>query len=161
MPVIEHRLVVNAPQERVFDLARSIDLHRATMTKHDEIAVDGVTEGLIGLNETVTWEATHFGVRQRLTSRITICERPLRFQDVMVAGAFAGFTHDHFFRRTADDATLMHDVFEYRSPLWILGHLADALFLEKYMTELLAERNRVIKETAEGEEWRKYLSEDA
>jgi ligand-binding SRPBCC domain-containing protein len=156
MPLIALETDISAPIERVFDLARSIDLHIATMSKHDEIAVGGVTKGLIGLGETVTWQATHFGIRQKLTSKITVCDRPHRFQDVMVKGAFKGFTHDHLLTKTAN-GTLMHDVFDYESPLWFLGKIADALFLESYMTEMLSERNEVIKRAAESEEWRNFL----
>lgn len=96
MPLIHLETEIRAPMERVFDLARSIDLHRISMETTSERAVDGVTSGLIGLGETVTWEAVHFGFPQRLTSKITICDRPRHLQDVMVSGAFAGFTHDHF-----------------------------------------------------------------
>jgi ligand-binding SRPBCC domain-containing protein len=156
MPVINLEILVNAPIDRVFDLARSIDLHRETMSKHDEKAIAGVTSGLINLGETVTWQATHFGVRQTLTSEITVCDRPHHFQDVMVQGAFAGFTHDHFLAETPN-GTLMRDVFAYESPLWILGYLADFLFLEKYMTELLRERNEMIRRAAESEDWREFL----
>ena len=51
----------------------------------------------------------------------------------------------------------MTDIFDYNSPLWILGKIADALFLEKYMREMLAERNDLIKRVAESEEWRKFI----
>jgi ligand-binding SRPBCC domain-containing protein len=156
MPLISLETDISAPIERVFDLARSIDLHIATMSKHDEIAVGGVTKGLIGLGETVTWQATHFGIRQKLTSKITICDRPHRFQDVMVKGAFKCFTHDHLLKKTAN-GTLMQDIFDYESPFWFLGKIADALFLENYMTEMLTERNEVIKRAAESEEWKKFI----
>lgn len=111
---------------------------------------------MIELGETVTWEAVHFGVRQRLTSKITVCDRPRHLQDVMVTGVFAGFTHDHFLSET-ETGTLMKDDFDYRSPLGPLGSLADLLFLEAYMTKLLAERNAVIKRFAEGDEWKAVL----
>ncbi len=88
MPLIKIELTVNAPVERVFDLARCIDLHEATMTKHNEKAIGGVTKGLIGMGECVTWEATHFGIEQNLTSKITVFERPKHFRDSMVKGAF-------------------------------------------------------------------------
>lgn len=70
MPVIEIELRILAPAERVFDLSRSVDLHvRSTAWTHER-AVAGVTRGLLSLDDQVTWEAVHFGVRQRLTSRI-------------------------------------------------------------------------------------------
>jgi ligand-binding SRPBCC domain-containing protein len=157
MPIIKIEFRVNAPLERVFDLARCIDLHEATMMKQGEKAIAGVTKGLIKLGETVTWEATHFSVKQNLTSKITQYERPRHFRDSMVEGVFKRFDHDHFFEHSGAQ-TLMKDIFDYDSPLGFLGNIADILFLESYMREILTERNRLIKEIAEGDEWRKFLS---
>jgi ligand-binding SRPBCC domain-containing protein len=156
MPIIKLETVINAPIERVFDLARSIDLHKNTMSKYDEKALAGVTKGLINLNETVTWEATHFGVRQRLTAKITAFESPRYFRDSMVAGAFKRFDHDHFFEQIGGQ-TRVKDVFDYDSPLGILGKIADALFVEKHLREMLAERNQIIKAVAENGDWRNFL----
>ena len=156
MPIIKLETEISAPIEQVFDLARSIDLHRATMTRYKEKAVAGITSGLISLDETVTWEATHFGVRQRLTSKITRLERPRHFRDSMVRGAFRRFDHDHFFEQIGGKTTVK-DVFDYDSPLGILGKFADALFLENHLREMLEERNQIIKAAAESDDWRKFL----
>lgn len=115
-----------------------------------------MTSGLIGLNETVTWRAKHFGVYQQLTTKITEYDRPNYFTDEMVSGAFKSFKHEHHFAEL-DGRTLMTDIFDYQSPLGSLGKLADKLFLEVYMTELLVERNRVIKEFAESGKWEEVL----
>lgn len=88
MPVIDLETKINAPIERVFDLARSIDLHQRSMGHTQERAVGGVLSGLLDLGQTVTWEAVHFGFRQRLTSKITVCDRPTHLQDIMVEGGF-------------------------------------------------------------------------
>ncbi len=158
MPLIKLKTKINAPVERVFDLARCIDLHAETMQKHKEKAIDGITEGLINLDESVTWEATHFGIRQKLTSKITVFDRPNHFRDEMQKGAFKGFTHDHFFEECENEKTLMCDRFDYESPFRLFGKIADALFLEKYMTRILKKRNLVIRKTAEGENWQKFIT---
>lgn len=62
MPIIEITTTVAAPAERVFDLARSIDLHMASTSGTNEQAIAGVTTGLIGADDEVTWRAKHFGV---------------------------------------------------------------------------------------------------
>jgi ligand-binding SRPBCC domain-containing protein len=157
MPIIKIEMKIDAPVERVFDLARCIDLHTESMSETKEKAVAGKTKGLININETVTWEAIHFGIKQKLTSKITIYERPFRFRDVMVKGAFKRFDHDHFFE-TRNSRTIMKDVFDYDSPLGFLGKLADGLFLENYMKKLLESRNKLIKAVAESDEWKKYIS---
>ncbi len=156
MPIIKLETEINAPVERVFDLARSIDLHKDSMSKYDERAVAGVTSGLINLHETVTWEAVHFSVRQRLTSRITAFERPRYFRDSMVSGAFKRFDHDHYFEEIGGQ-TLVKDVFDYDSPLGILGQIADLMFVESHMREMLLKRNQIIKAAAESDDWRKFL----
>jgi ligand-binding SRPBCC domain-containing protein len=157
MPVINLEPKIQAPIERVFDLARSIDLHQHSMDHTEERPVGGVTNGLIDVGQTVTWEAVHFGIRQRLTSKITVCDRPTHLQDIMVKGAFAYFTHDHYLSEI-DARTLMKDRFEFASPLWPLGTIVDVLFLARYMTGLLEKRNDVIKRAAESEDWRQFLT---
>lgn len=156
MPRIKLETIIDAPIERVFDLARCIDLHAESLLHTNEKAVAGVTKGLINLGETVTWEATHFGIKQKLTSKITICERPVKFSDTMISGAFARFDHDHFFA-AVDGKTLMRDVFDYDSPLGFLGEIADFLFLENYMKDLLTKRNETLKQIAESNDWKRFL----
>ena len=148
MPRLELVMDIAAPIGRVFDLARSIDVHQESQTRHGEKAVAGRTSGLIEAGETVTWEAVHFGVRQRLSSRIDEMTKPVHFRDSMVSGAFAGFVHDHHFEEI-EGGTRMRDVFEYTAPLGLLGRLADALFLQRYMRRLLEGRNEVIRRLAE------------
>jgi ligand-binding SRPBCC domain-containing protein len=156
MPVIELSTLIRAPRERVFDLARSIDAHQHTTGGTEERAVAGVTSGLIGMGDEVTWQARHFGVRQRLTVRVTAFDRPKRFQDIMIAGAFRRMGHDHEFEEHPA-GTRMRDRFEFQSPLGFLGRLVDSLFLTAYMRRFLAGRNTSLKQLAESDEWRRYL----
>ncbi len=157
MPRIELTTQIHAPIDRVFDLSRSLDLHVTSMAHTGEKAIAGVTRGLIELNEEVTWRAKHFGIWQQLTSRITAFQRPTHLRDSMVRGAFCRFDHDHFFREVGGGTTELRDVFDFDAPLGFLGHLANALFLTRYMTALLATRNQAIQEAAEGEGWRRFL----
>ncbi|GAB4156881.1 MAG: hypothetical protein Tsb0033_08040 [Winogradskyella sp.] len=156
MPIIELRTEIKAPVEIVFDLSRSIDLHKISTEHTNETAIAGKTRGLIGLNESVTWRAKHLGIYQKLTSRITEFDRPNYFTDEMVSGAFKEFKHGHYFE-DLNGRTIMNDVFNYKSPFGILGKLADRIFLEKYMTDLLIERNHIIKEFAESDKWKQIL----
>jgi len=156
MPVIELSTVIRAPRERVFDLARSIDAHQDTTGGTEERAVAGVTRGLIGMDGEVTWEARHFGVRQRLTVRVTAFDRPKHFQDIMISGAFKSMVHDHEFSEHPT-GTWMRDRFEFKSPLGILGKIADWLLLTSYMRRFLVHRNEVLKQLAESSAWSRYL----
>lgn len=148
MPTIDFTLAIQAPVELCFDLARDIDLHMQSTAGTGERAVAGVQSGLIHLGEEVTWEATHFGIRQRLTSRITQFNRPWHFRDSQVRGAFRRFDHDHYFRVEAG-ATHMREIFDYDSPLGPLGRLADVCFLKAYMTRFLRRRALFLKAAAE------------
>ena len=148
MPVIDLSTSISAPPQICFDLARDIDLHVRSTPGTNERAVRGITSGLIGLGQEVTWEATHFGIRQRLTSRITAFDRPRHFRDSLVRGAFRRFDHDHFFLPDGASTT-MRDVFDYESPFGWLGRYADRLFLRSYMVRLLAQRASIIKVAAE------------
>jgi ligand-binding SRPBCC domain-containing protein len=91
-----------------------------------------------------------------LTSKITAFERPRHFRDRWIAGAFRRFDHDHFFELIGEQ-TRIKDVFDYDSPLGILGKIADAFFVEKHLREMLRERNQIIKAAAENGDWRKFL----
>ncbi|KYG72226.1 ligand-binding SRPBCC domain-containing protein [Roseivirga ehrenbergii] len=157
MPIITIKTIINAPAQRCFDLSRSIDLHQISTIETKERAIAGKTSGLIGLNETVTWQAKHFGITQKLTSKITAFDSPSYFVDEMVSGAFKAFRHEHFFEMIHDQ-TEMTDRFDYTSPLGIIGKLFDNIVLEKYMFSLLYKRNQVIKEFAESNKWKKVLS---
>lgn len=156
MAVIFLSTIIHAPRERVFDLARSIDAHQKSTEQTRERAIAGVTSGLLGPHEQVTWEARHLGIRQRLTVRMTAFERPAHFRDVLVSGAFKRLIHDHTFVETPS-GTEMIDGFEFESPLGVLGRIADWAFLRGYLRRFLIERNRELKRQAESEEWRRYL----
>jgi ligand-binding SRPBCC domain-containing protein len=158
MPVIEIETQIRAPRERCFDLARSIEFHVVTAGKTRETAVSGRTTGLIGAGESVSWRARHFGVWQRLTVKVTAFDRPRHFQDMMTKGAFASMTHDHEFEEN-DEATVMLDRFEFRSPWGPLGALADRFFLQRYLHRFLMVRASLLKAAAESDDWQRYLIE--
>lgn len=123
-----------------------------------ERAVAGVTAGLLALGDEVTWRARHFGIWQQLASRITAFERPIHFRDSMVHGIFQRFDHDHFFAQHGN-ITVMRDVFDFQSPLGILGRMAGQLLLVRYLRSFLRTRNNMIKTVAESDQWQRYLAE--
>src|ERR1700733_15095726 len=147
---------IDAPMERCFQLSLSIDLHVESARKSGERAIDGVTTGLIAAGETVTFQARVFGMRMRHTSQIETMRPYSYFRDVMIAGVFQRFEHDHHFA-PMDDGTRMRDEIRFSTKWGLLGRLAMKLFVRKRLTALLMERNAVIKRVAESEEWRKYL----
>lgn len=148
MPIIKHKTFIKAPIDMCFDLARNVEIHTTTTSQTQERAVGGVTTGLLKKGDEVTWEAIHFGVKQRVTAKISKMNEPYTFTDVLVKGAFHSFTHTHEFIENGS-GTIMKDIFEYKSPFGILGQLADRLFLEKYMRNFLISRAIELKKIAE------------
>ena len=148
MPVIKHTTYIMAPITKCFDLARNVEIHTKTTAKTNEKAVAGVKTGLLNLGDSITWEATHFGFKQKLTAKIIEMNMPFRFVDVMVKGAFHSFTHTHEFVE-CDTGTMMTDTFEYKAPFGFIGIMADKLFLEKYMRNFILVRADELKKIAE------------
>jgi ligand-binding SRPBCC domain-containing protein len=156
MPTIHLTTFIAAPAERVFDLCRSIDLHRKSMAHTNEEAVAGTTNGLINIDETVTWKAKHLMKTRILKSKITAMNRPLSFTDEMVAGDFKKLKHEHHFK-SIENGTLLIDLFHFEAPYGGLGRLVNTLFLTGYMKKMLEKRNQTIKEYAESDKWKFVL----
>ncbi|MEK8127983.1 SRPBCC family protein [Paenibacillus filicis] len=149
MIVIRTETVIDAPIGLCFELARDLRLHTQCVWPHTrERIVQGPETGLVEGGDTVTFEATHFRVRQRLTSRVTEYEAPIRFVDDMVSGAFRSLRHIHQFE-TRGASTVMTDTLELSAPLGPIGWLAERLVLRRYMKAFLMYRNDRLKETAE------------
>ena len=148
MATIEIKTIIKADIKTCFDLSRNIDFHKDSMAHSNERAVAGKTSGLIELDESVTWEAKHFGITQRLTSKITKFESPHYFADEMTSGAFKSFKHEHIFK-SEEGKTIMIDKFQFQSPFGIFGKLANSLFLKRYMKNLLTTRNEYLRLKAE------------
>lgn len=157
MPFIHLTSFIAAPRERVFDLSRSVDLHRASMKAHEEKIVDGVMAGLLRQGDTVTWTAKHLFRQRRLTTRITKMQAPEFFVDEQEKGDFKMMKHEHFFK-PAENGTIMIDQFHFETPHGVLGRLFNQIVLVRYLTRLLHERNRMIKDAAEGTLWKQYIN---
>ncbi|HYL11698.1 MAG TPA: SRPBCC family protein [Terriglobales bacterium] len=153
---LEITTVIAAPIQRCFDLSRSIDLQVDSAHGTGERAVAGVTGGLIGMGQEVTWKARQFGFDVRHTSRITAFDSPFYFQDLMQRGVFKSYCHDHHFEVWKSGTTML-DVVEFEAPLGLLGRLAEKFVIKRRMQKLLERRNAFIKQTAEAAQWRKYL----
>ena len=157
MSTIHLTTFIAAPIERVFDLSRSINLHKISTAGTHEEAVAGTTNGLIKEGETVTWKAKHLFKTRLFTSHITTMNHNDFFCDEMIKGDFKSFKHDHHFK-AIDNGTIMIDVIEFESPYGKIGELFDQFYLTNYLKTLLINRNNVIKEYAETQKWKAILS---
>jgi ligand-binding SRPBCC domain-containing protein len=158
MALITLSTEIRAPIERCFDLSLSVDIHVKSTARTGERAIAGVTSGLMKYGDMVTWRATHLGVTQDLTSRISFYDRPRMFVSEMTKGAFKKLYHEHIFEARGP-ITVMTDKFQIEAPFGILGSIFMSLFLKRYMQGFLEERNQTIRMIAESDEWRRYLPE--
>jgi Uncharacterized conserved protein len=157
MPTIHLTTFIASPVERVFDLSRSIDLHKKSMTSYREQAIAGTTMGLINLNDTVTWKAKHLRRTRVLQVQVTHMDRPYSFTDEMKKGDFKSMKHEHHFKQI-ENGTLMIDLFTFETKYGSIGRFINNLYLTRYLEKLLEQRNQVIREYAESNKWQHILN---
>jgi ligand-binding SRPBCC domain-containing protein len=149
MITIQTQIEISAPINLCFDLARDIDIHTQSVWKQTkERAIGGITAGPIGYDQTVIFQATHFLVRQTLTSKITEYEEPIMFVDEMQKGAFKTLKHIHEFKEI-QGKTLMIDTLHFEAPFGLLGKIVEKLILKNYMKRFIEHRNDQLKKIAE------------
>ena len=140
---------IHAPIEHCFDLARDVSAHtKSAAFSSERVVAPGRIDGFLELGDLVAFEGRHFGIRQRFVARITAFDRPHRFVDEMVEGAFKWLRHVHEFK-SAKNATLMRDTLEWEAPFGILGRLADVIFLRRHMGWFVTTKQTALKRMAE------------
>jgi ligand-binding SRPBCC domain-containing protein len=154
MTTIRVETYIEASREVCFDLARDIRVHEKTTGASQEQVISVLRTGtesdatLLQLDDVVTFEAKHLGVRQRLVSKIVAFDRPSEFRDEMKRGAFKALSHIHRFT-SKNTGTTMLDVLEFESPLGPLGRIVDKVFLAGYMRRFISKRGNELKRLAE------------
>jgi ligand-binding SRPBCC domain-containing protein len=156
MPTIHLTTFIGAPAERVFDLSRNVDLHKQSMAKHKEETVAGIQFGLVEKDDTVTWKAKHLFKTRMLRAKITSMTKPHVFVDEQLEGDFRIMKHEHHFK-PCENGTIMIDLFHFEIPYGTVGKLFNKIYLTGYMRRLLEQHNKMIKEFAEGDKWKKLL----
>jgi ligand-binding SRPBCC domain-containing protein len=156
MPTIHLTTFIAAPVERVFDLSRNISLHKISMQETGEVAISGVTSGLINKDDTVTWKAKHLFKTRFFTSKIMEMKPFEKFTDKMIKGDFISFFHEHFFK-PAENGTIIIDIINFETPYGFLGKLVNQFFLNSYLEKLIVKRNEVIRQYAVSDKWKALL----
>jgi ligand-binding SRPBCC domain-containing protein len=157
MSTIHLTTFIAAPIQRVFDLSRSINLHKISTAHTNEEAIAGVTSGLINATETVTWKAKHLFKTRLFTTLISEMQSPNFFIDEMQKGDFKSLKHEHHFKKV-DNGTIMIDIMNFESPYGIIGKWFNKIYLKNYLQKFIVQRNVVIKEYAETEKWKAILN---
>ncbi|MFC4307315.1 SRPBCC family protein [Cohnella boryungensis] len=146
MVVIRTEVHIAAPIGLCFQLARNLKVHAATVWERTRESA--YSTGPVGLGERVTFEATHFFIRQKLVSVVTEYNEPYSFTDEMESGAFKRLRHTHEFEESGG-GTIMRDTLAFQAPFGLLGRLAEKLVLRRYMTRFLEHRNNELKKIIE------------
>lgn len=156
MPTIHLTTFIAAPAQVVFDLSRHIGVHKESMTNYKEDAVAGTRFGLIEKSETVTWRAMHLFKNRLMRVKITEMKKPEMFTTEQLQGDFKMMRHEHHMK-PCDNGTILIDLFHFESPYGIMGQVLNNFYLTRYIRRLLEQRNKTIKEFAEGNRWKKLL----
>jgi len=144
---------IAAPRERVFDLARHVEAHVATMP---EERAEGAT-GLLELGDRVTFRQRQFGVPFSLTAEITELDRPRRFADEQLSGVFDSLVHEHTFEERGDE-TVMRDDVRFTMPFAPVGRLGEPVALGR-LRRLVDYHADALRELAESDGWRRFLDD--
>ena len=157
MPLIHLTTFIEAPIERVFDLSRSVDLHKKSMQKFGEEPINGKINGLMNEGDEVTWKAKHLFKNRILRVKLTALERPHSFTDEQLQGDFRLMKHEHVFK-PIENGTIMIDLFQFETGYGFFGKMLNQFYLANYMRTLLEERNKIIKQAAETNQWKNFLT---
>ena len=141
---------VNAPVERCFLLATSRNL---SSPGHSNVPSHAFGGGSLEVGETIRWKIGWS--MASYTSRIEAIRPYTYFREVMVAGIFRHYEHDHHFA-AMDDGTRVRDEIRFTTRLGPLGHLLESVLRNRLMN-MLIERNGDLKRLAESDEWQRYV----
>jgi hypothetical protein len=139
--------------DRCFQLAVSIDLQSAATGYK---AIDGVTSGLIGPGDTVTWQGRRFGMRGSHKILIEAWHPYTYFRGIMVEGRFTGYEHDHHFA-PLNDGTRIREEIRFMASSSMLGRLREKFILQKKLMKMLKAQSALIKQAAESDRWHDFL----
>jgi ligand-binding SRPBCC domain-containing protein len=152
--LIEVVSVIKAAPSVVFDLELDVDVHAASLHGSQETATTSTGRRRLALGDEVTFQARHFGLRWRMTSRITVYEHPYRFVDEQTRGPFRALRHEHRFQDLDGVGTQMTDRMTASAPWGLLGAAATRVLIAPYLRRLLRRRAAHIKYLAEASDRR-------
>lgn len=161
-PIVE-RIAIHAPLERCFALSTRVELVQKTLGMR---LAGGVTEGHVAANSRVVWRGWKFGLPTQHHTLITAYEAPhttpdgmrlAMFEDSQERGRFARFWHRHHLRESGG-VTELEDEIHFSLPFGVLGALVAELLLAPHVQKLAVQRFAMIKELAEGDGWRDWVS---
>ena len=159
MPRIHLTSCIHAPVERVFDLSRSTSVHKAVLRTYRNGRLDGATDGIIGLQDKLTFSLTFMGRQRVVVTRIEEITPPTEMTSSLVKGrgSFDSLRHEQHFK-SISNGTLLIDLLDYEVAYGGLGRILDKLLIKKFLKKYLEQKNGVIKQYAESDKWKVALA---
>ena len=147
---------VDAPVERCFMLATSVDFQLAASKNKNVRAFAEIRSGSLDQGDTITWRGPMFGLGQVHTNRVEVF-RPFNYiYEKMVAGGFKIYEHERHFA-AMDDGTRIRDEVRFSVGWGPFGRLVEKPLLRRQVMALLTWRNEALKEAAESDVWKRFL----
>jgi ligand-binding SRPBCC domain-containing protein len=157
MFVVKDSIHVIAPIERCFLLSTSLAIVERELKVHPVAGTRGErTSGLVVGGDYICWKGWQLGVPQRHVSFISVFEPNRFFRDVMVAGRFKSFQHDHEFTEIGGQV-LLKDTVRFSLSLGLAGRLVGKYIMIPHIRNLMQRRFQLLKRIAESDERRNYL----
>jgi ligand-binding SRPBCC domain-containing protein len=85
------------------------------------------------------------GIPLHWTTEITHVIDKQYFVDEQRFGPYSFWHHQHWFKQT-NEGLEMKDIVHYKLPMWILGDVANSLFVKKQLNDIFDYRERVVAE---------------
>ncbi len=156
MEKIEFNTHIKAPIQRCFDLARSIDFHKISISAVKEESIAGITTGLIGHNQRALMQSQLWGRYFTTELKIAKFTPPYFLSYEIVDSTFQSIVHDYYFYDISEE-TVMVNHFYYRPRWGLIGDIVNFLFLQNYLTRTITKRNDLLRDYAETEKWKDIL----
>lgn len=152
METVRLTTMINAPVERCFRLAISVDVELRAAGKAARVE-RGLSSGLLRPGDEVSYRGLQVG--RRYTILVDEWRPYTYFRDVRLDGAFVRFEHKHHFT-TMDDGTWMREEIRFALGFSLLRKGRERL-VRKRVVRFLAARGAMIKQAAESDGWREFL----
>jgi len=142
---------VNAPVERCFLLATSRGF--SPVVKNGVAVSDTTTQGMLKIGDEIGWK---MGGTEHV-SRVDAIRPYCYFREVMEAGMFRHFEHNHHFA-PMDDGTRVRDEVRFSVRMGPLSKIYGATVVRSLLMRMLVDKNIELKHLAESAEWKKFVT---
>jgi ligand-binding SRPBCC domain-containing protein len=157
MVTIHLTTFIEAPMQRVYDLARHISVLKGSLNGTPLQVSSGAGSYLLQRGDTLTFQSKNLGKTRTVTARITEMDGKTLFAEEQVKGDLKSYRHTHHFKH-ADNGTIMIDMIDCEGPRDLLGSLAGSISLKKYIEKVVTKRIAQIRLYAESDKWKAVLT---